>query len=273
MSNQVSNSCWPLKMPPTPKAVLMSLADNADDAGACWPSIQTICQRTCFSERAVQSAIQWLETHGAVSADRSNGRHTKYRVTAMSYKPPQLPHPRTSRTPADGALNPRTSRTHPRSSRAKPPQEVPSNHQEPSITRKAHTGDVCDSAPASDDLTADERAAVHPYLQSAPEGLSARVLADFLAYRKTTKRPMTLKGWPGVLSALDVLVKDGVKPDASLTHCMAAGLSMPADPRKKHGRAPQANTTHASDDFSQVNYGPGTAPSELPAFLQQPGNQ
>lgn len=77
--------CWPLQMPPTPKAVLISLADNANDQGNCWPSIATIAERTCFSERAVQGAIKWLEQASVLSADRSNGRHTRYWLTPSKF--------------------------------------------------------------------------------------------------------------------------------------------------------------------------------------------
>ncbi|HEY1034599.1 MAG TPA: helix-turn-helix domain-containing protein [Pseudoxanthomonas sp.] len=74
--------CWPLQMPPTPKAVLISLADNANDHGECFPSITTICTRTCFKRTAVIEAIQWLEQNGLLVADRSNGRHTTYTILA-----------------------------------------------------------------------------------------------------------------------------------------------------------------------------------------------
>ena len=70
--------CWPLRMPPTAKSVLISLADNANDQGHCWPSIDTICERTCLGRTAVIDAIKELETAGHVSADRSNGRRTSY---------------------------------------------------------------------------------------------------------------------------------------------------------------------------------------------------
>lgn len=82
MSTHVMGKCWPLQMPPTPKAVLMSLADNANDQGECFPSITTICTRTCFGRTAVIEAIQWLEQNGLVVADRSNGRHTTYTILA-----------------------------------------------------------------------------------------------------------------------------------------------------------------------------------------------
>lgn len=40
------------------KWVLISLADNANDQGYCWPSIETIAQRTMLTERSVQRAIK-----------------------------------------------------------------------------------------------------------------------------------------------------------------------------------------------------------------------
>lgn len=81
MSTRIMALCWPLRMPPTAKSVLISLADNANDSGYCWPSIETICERTCFSRRAVIDAIHWLEAEKYVTADRSNGRKTAYWVT------------------------------------------------------------------------------------------------------------------------------------------------------------------------------------------------
>lgn len=77
--------CWPLRMPPTPKSVLVSLADNANDNGYCWPSIDTICVRTCFGRDAVIDAISWLEAAGALRANRDNGRKTTYTVTPTSF--------------------------------------------------------------------------------------------------------------------------------------------------------------------------------------------
>ncbi len=81
MSTTVMGLCWPLQMPPTPKSVLMSLADNANDHGQCWPSLSKITERTCFGKTAVIEAIRWLEEHGTLTADRTNGRHTSYVLT------------------------------------------------------------------------------------------------------------------------------------------------------------------------------------------------
>lgn len=75
--------CWPLKIPSTAKFVLVALADNANDAGFCWPSISTICERTSLGKTAVIDAIRWLEEAGYIAANRSNGRKTTYTVTVQ----------------------------------------------------------------------------------------------------------------------------------------------------------------------------------------------
>lgn len=45
MSTFVMGLCWPLQMPPTAKGVLMSLADQSNDQGSCWPSLQWIAHQ------------------------------------------------------------------------------------------------------------------------------------------------------------------------------------------------------------------------------------
>lgn len=77
--------CWPMQMRPPAKAVLISLADMANDEGFCWPSLERISERTCFGRTAVIDAIAWLEERGVVRADRSNGRKTTYWVEPGSF--------------------------------------------------------------------------------------------------------------------------------------------------------------------------------------------
>ena len=81
MSTIIMSRCWPLQMPPSPKAVLISLADNANDHGYCWPSITTICERTCLGKTAVIEAIKWLEQAGYLIAEKGAGRNNRYTIT------------------------------------------------------------------------------------------------------------------------------------------------------------------------------------------------
>lgn len=78
MSTSIMGLCWPLQLPPTAKAVLISLADQANDQGVCWPSLPGIVERTCFGRTAVIEAIRWLETAGLLSVDKAVGRQNRY---------------------------------------------------------------------------------------------------------------------------------------------------------------------------------------------------
>jgi len=140
MSTMIMSACWPLQgMSATQKAVLISLADNANDEGVCWPSVPKIAARTCLSERAVQGGIRWLCSSGVLSAAVRIGRSTLYTLTPATYAPPQelrpandAPHPphELHPSPAQAALPPRSScaqnrnRTYKESS-AEPPSFLP----------------------------------------------------------------------------------------------------------------------------------------------------
>lgn len=102
MSTIIMTQCWPLQgMSAAQKAVLISLADNANDEGVCWPAISTIVKRTCLSERAVRNAIRWLEDSKVLTSHQRHGRSTWYTVTPASYAPG------TSCPPAPDAAPPR----------------------------------------------------------------------------------------------------------------------------------------------------------------------
>ena len=174
MSTMVMSLCWPLQMPPTPKAVLVSLADNANDHGVAWPSLTKICERTCFGRTAVIAAIRWLEDEGLVVADRSNGRHTSYTVDlnavnqfASRTSPPAEP----VRLPDS---NQSASRTNQSASRTIPVRQADTNRHKPSRTVRSNR----------------HSAAVEEAIKLLP-GLPADLVSDFVAVRKEKKLPLT----------------------------------------------------------------------------------
>ncbi|WP_448144589.1 helix-turn-helix domain-containing protein [Pseudomonas silesiensis] len=94
MSTIIMSLCWPLQgMSGPQKAVLISLADNANDEGVCWPSVARISERTCLAERTVQTAIKWLGQVGLLTVRERMGRSTMYTLTPAAYAPQQEPHP------------------------------------------------------------------------------------------------------------------------------------------------------------------------------------
>jgi len=99
MSTRIMALVWPLQMAPGAKAVLVSLADQANDDGVCWPRIATIAERTCFSERSVTRALNELAEIGALTVQRVPGRLPRYILTPDKLSPPDprqvvTPHPR-----------------------------------------------------------------------------------------------------------------------------------------------------------------------------------
>lgn len=135
MSTVIMSLCWPLQgMTCTQKSVLISLSDNANDEGVCWPSVAKIAIRTCLSERAVQGAIKWLCSVGILSVRERMGRSTMYTITPAAYAPPQevrpadnagAPPQMTHPTPANDAPSPRSSCTQNRNRTATEPKVEP----------------------------------------------------------------------------------------------------------------------------------------------------
>ena len=54
------NWAWEKKLKPTPKLILMALADASNDFGVCWPSVSTVATKCCVSIRTVRRVMQLL---------------------------------------------------------------------------------------------------------------------------------------------------------------------------------------------------------------------
>ncbi len=77
--------CWPLQMQPTAKAVLIALADEADEQGVCVPTLSVLRMKTCFERTAVIDAVRWLEGRGAILGERSEGKPTRFTVQPQAF--------------------------------------------------------------------------------------------------------------------------------------------------------------------------------------------
>lgn len=212
MSTIIMTACWPLQMSPAQKAVLVSMADNANDEGVCWPSVAKIAQRTCLSERAVQNAVSWLLANGYLRVSDRAGRSSVYQIILpqVSAQPPQEMHPRSSCTPAGDA-------PHPRSSCTPPPQQVhptpadaaPRTVKEPS---RNHQGTVID-----------EKARAQPLDLGALPQITPAVWADYLLHRKRKKAPLTQSAVTILAEQLQLAVDAGWTADRALSEAMSMG--------------------------------------------------
>lgn len=169
--------CWPLQLPPTAKAVLVSMADNANDTGECWPSISTIAERTCLSSRSVIRAIQELETYQVLRANRTDGRHTRYSITPDAYARPVT----------------QSHRCQPVTSDAKSPTGVTESHDQ------CHrvTGPVTQSHTNRKEPS---RTVIEPSeLDELLKDIDPELLRDFRKMRANQKAPITITSIKGFI--------------------------------------------------------------------------
>lgn len=83
----------------TQKLVLLALADNANDEGECWPSIQTIYHKCNLTERAVCYELKRLSKNGWIKASKRTDSKTgarksnRYRIdlSKLPLNPVQRP--------------------------------------------------------------------------------------------------------------------------------------------------------------------------------------
>jgi hypothetical protein len=147
---------WPLQMPSTAKAVLISLADQANDAGVCWPSLPGICDRTCFGRTAVIEAVKWLTAEGYLSVSQAHGRTNTYTLNleaiggaVVHTRPPagpvRQPDQSANRTPGSPLAGPLPS-----ASRTTPVRQPDPNRKEPSLNRQLNRQDPAASLPGFD---------------------------------------------------------------------------------------------------------------------------
>lgn len=81
MSIALMNAAWKAVLPTTRKFVLLSLSDQSNDYGDCYPSISMIARRCSINERTVYSCIDDLEKYGFLQKEFRAGRSTVYHIT------------------------------------------------------------------------------------------------------------------------------------------------------------------------------------------------
>lgn len=102
------NWAWSQELPPTPKLILMALADAANDHDECWPGIPYVARKCCVSERTVQRVLQEFQDSNLMTIqaqfDPKNGRRTsnKYRLNIGSNAYPDNLSPQVRKRCRDG---------------------------------------------------------------------------------------------------------------------------------------------------------------------------
>jgi len=218
--------CWPIQIPPTQKAVLISLADQANDHGSCWPSISGIAERTCFGRTAVIEAIKWLEQAGLISMEKTFGRTNRYQLNITKLRQRDIEPVRQTDQSA--------SRTSPLN--VPPPVRLPDqpvrlpdpNRKEPSIDKKEKNAQHKKVAELkASDLVAD--------------GIAQELAEAFIAHRKAKRAVLSEIAW-SMLKA-EALKAGWLLSDAVLKTIHRNWITFDADyvPSQSNGRGPPAD--------------------------------
>jgi len=105
------NAAWSASCSPGEKLVLLALADWSNDAGVCWPSIRSLCEKSSAGERTVQRAIKSLIESGHLSREDRPGKGVVFTVHPRQSDTPAKLAPVTPVSPTPAKLAPNTSRT------------------------------------------------------------------------------------------------------------------------------------------------------------------
>lgn len=139
MSLLFSTAVWSADISdPTSKFILLRLADHANDAGECWPSVASICKSTGLCERSVQGKLRALEKSGIIKITRGVNRSTYFLSMEALKSTPQDLHPAESAprrichpTPQDLRPTPQTVLPYPANLAA--PYKEPSRNRQRTV--------------------------------------------------------------------------------------------------------------------------------------------
>jgi DNA-binding transcriptional MocR family regulator len=190
----------------TDKLVLLALADNANDEGECYPSLQNISMRCEMHRSTVVRAVQSLEAAGHISRTVKIGRNTAYNVHPLQGDTSRSLQLVAGSNQSQGATNPSHKATPPLSPSPPitPSPSFPSeNRHKPSKrTRKA----VADEPPPSNlnveawhrwvQYRQEIRKPIHPASQLSAQ----RKLAGFGADQSAVVEQSIADGYQGLFA-------------------------------------------------------------------------
>lgn len=91
MSVKATNWAYSHSIKPNHKFVLVAMADNADDAGVCWPGYRYVADKTCMSERTVMRIVADLCRFGLIEKETRRGADGRQKSNIYRLKLEQSP--------------------------------------------------------------------------------------------------------------------------------------------------------------------------------------
>ena len=187
MSNKVTSLCRPLQVSAAQKAVLMCVADRADDAGIAWPSIPGICEWTCLSRTAVIVAMRELAAQGLVAIEKATGRNNRCTLSLVEIE---------LRSNDPCAVCTRVANARVRLTHSPHVADAPPPVRQANYTRAAAAPEA--SISITQAPVKQEKSTVVPWLSLAElvaDGLTGETAAAWLDHRRSKKAKLTALAW------------------------------------------------------------------------------
>jgi hypothetical protein len=230
MSIALMAEAWKMTLPMTEKMVLLCLSDFANDAGICWPSVDTIAAKCSCSDRTVQKAIKSLKEMRLVTTEDAPGRPHLFKIDLRNYIAPENSSP-----PKVATKTPKN--IHPGGEARSPEPSL--NHQEPSSSDTSYPQKRA-------------RVKVKPKIE-IPDWLPAEPWAGYLEMRKRIGKPATDRAIAIMIRKLDGWRRAGHDPGEILdtsTERNWTGLFEPKEQRNA-ARHDDLDTWRGSSGRSQ----------------------
>lgn len=218
----------------TAKAVLVALANQADQSGKCWPSVDYLMQRTELGRRAVIGNLGFLEDTGLISkvirGGTGEGRKTNVYTLNMQ-------------SAADALSPPNVQEMH-KGQCADNDTKKGGNVQikQGQCAADAHKQSKNNQSKKNNQKTIAREVEI-------PDWLDEALFVDFVEHRKQMKKPLTGVALSRLIPSLTRLRDAGHDPNEALERSIANGWQGVFAPDRKGGKDPPRTGTDSSDGF------------------------
>lgn len=279
MSRRLESIVWDLEMPSAQKLLLLSLVDQGNDAGHCYPTYKTLERRCGFSRSSLFATLAKLEGEGWLSREQIEGTQRMRFMLNLAKLQQESLFARPARGPVQN-LDQSRIRTGAESGPVQNPDSTsPESGLHKAIKAKAKPErEVGGRAVAREQehaaLSTFDQQLIEPYLAQLPPSVGLQRFADFVKHRNAMRRHLSIPAWLECVRELRALEAEGQDLNEALRLAIRGSLTHPVDPRTspKQGApptrgSPGRRTAGAAAPLDDVKY-ESTGQHELPAFLQ-----
>ena len=217
MSIRYTNAVWKTNLNQTEKIIMLALADYANEAGECFPSIQALVKKCSITDRAIQKTLIKLIEKNLLKIIKRNARSSIYFLSMDNIILHKI----------DGEIISSDNQGDGQKSDIHIPNDVHPERRSPRTTFTTTPNDVLlDPEPRSPIITNESSIESSVFKKTKekkeiveiqrPDNVDEQIWQDFLKVRKSKRAPLTQTALKGIEKEA---VKAGVGLEEALNVC------------------------------------------------------